>query len=183
MRQTGGTTASFRADGNRNRPAQAVFPAHLPGPDGGVRRAVRGGRLSAAQADRDRVHVQSGAQRPDHPGAGNRRGAGVSAGAAALSGNRLGEPFPPGRSRSCGQAAAGAAGADGGDPGQPHRTHGDFGADDARHSRFDRHPSRRGARHFALHDWSAGVPRAARHVLGPDRDGGLGRRCHPGTEA
>ena len=50
---------------------------------------------------------------------------------------------------------------------------------DARHPRFDRHPARRGARHVALHDRPAGLPRPARHVLGPDRDRRLGRRRHP----
>ena len=47
---------------------------------------------------------------------------------------------------------------------------------------FDRHPPRRSARHLALHDGFAGVPRAPRHVLGPDPDGGLGRRRHPGAQ-
>ena len=104
-------------------------------------------------------------------------------GDAALSGDRLGQQFPPRRSRPRGRAAAGAAGADGGDPRQPRRPHGDVGAIDARHSRLDRHPPRRGARHLALHDRPAGVPRPARHLLGPDRDGQLGRRRHPGAES
>ena len=47
---------------------------------------------------------------------------------------------------------------------------------DARHARFDRHPARRGARHLALHDRAADLPRPARHVLGPDRDRRLGRQ-------
>ena len=34
----------------------------------------------------------------------------------------------------------------------------------------------------ALHDRPAGVPRPARHLLGPDRDRRLGRQGHPGPE-
>ncbi len=43
---------------------------------------------------------------------------------------------------------------------------------------FDRHPPRRSARHLPLYDGSAGLPRPARHVLGPDRHGRLGRQRH-----
>ena len=41
---------------------------------------------------------------------------------------------------------------------------------------FDRHAARRGPRHFPLHDRPFGVPRPARHVLGPDRNRRLGRQ-------
>ena len=44
------------------------------------------------------------------------------------------------------------------------------------HPRLDRHPARRGARNFPLHDRAADLPRPARHVLGPDRNRQLGRR-------
>ena len=43
-------------------------------------------------------------------------------------------------------------------------------------------PPRRGARHLALHDRPAGVPRPARHLLGPDRDGHLGPRRDRGPQ-
>ena len=65
---------------------------------------------------------------------------------------------------------------DGGPAARPHRPHGDLLADDARHPRFDRGPARRGPRHVALHDRPAGLPRPARHLLGPDRDRRLGRQ-------
>ena len=44
-------------------------------------------------------------------------------------------------------------------------------------------PARRGARHFPLSDRPAGLPRPARHVLGPDRDGRLGRQHHQRPES
>ena len=67
-------------------------------------------------------------------------------------------------------------GADGRHSARPHRPHDDLVADHAQHSGFDRDPARRGARDFALHDGPAHLPRPARHVLGPDRDGRLGRQ-------
>ena len=47
---------------------------------------------------------------------------------------------------------------------------------------LDRDPPRRGARHVALYDRPLGVSRTARHVLGPDRNGRLGRQCDPKSE-
>ena len=142
----------LQAHGKRTRSAQAVVAPHLPVADAGVRRARRPGHLPAAQADRGGVHGQSGPQLGDHFRPAHRHRALPAPGDPTLSRDRLGQQFPPGRSRPRGRAAAGAAGADGGDPRQPHRPHGDVGAIDARHSQFDRHPARRGARHLALHD-------------------------------
>ena len=51
---------------------------------------------------------------------------------------------------------------------------------DAHHAGFDRHPPRREPRHLALPDRPFGVPRPARHVLGPARHDRLDRRDHPG---
>ena len=69
------------------------------------------------------------------------------------------------------------AGADGGDPRRrAHRADDDLAADHAASAGFDRHPARRGPRHLPLHDRPAGVPRPARHLLGPDRDRRLGRQ-------
>ena len=85
---------------------------------------------------------------------------------------RLADPGPRGR------PAAGAAGADGGDPRRPRIGRMAMSAQLMRGiSRFDRHPPRRGARHLPLHDRPSGVPRPARHLLGPDRDRRLGRRA------
>ena len=124
-----------------------------------------------------RVLRQSGPQRADRRGAADRHHPVVPPGDPALSGGRLGQQFPHRRSRARGRAAADAAGADGGDPGRrAHRADDDLAADHAASAGFDRDAARRGARHLPLHDRPAGVPRPARHLLGPDRDRRLGRQ-------
>src|ERR1700738_5019871 len=55
-------------------------------------------------------------------------------------------------------------------------TNDDLAADHAASARLHRHPARRGPRHFPLHDRPVGVSRAARHLLGPDRNRRLGRQ-------
>ena len=125
---------------------------------------------------KDGILRQSRAQRPDHRRAAGRHPALLPPGAEAVSRDRLGQQLPARRSRPCGRARAGAARADGGDPARPRRPHGDVLADHAQPDGFDREPSRRGARHVALHDRPPGLPRPARHLLGPDRDRRLGRQ-------
>ena len=97
----------------------------------------------------------------------------------AVSRSGLGQRLPQRRSEACREAGAQIAGADGGDARRrAGRSRRHLGADHARLSQLAGDAARRGARHFALSHRAFGVPRSARHVLGPDRDRGFGRHHH-----
>ena len=122
------------------------------------------------------------AQRPDHRRAADRHPAGIPPGACGCFPRSPGSTASGSPTRPCGRARAGAARADGGDPARPRRPHGDVVADHAQPDGFDREPARRSARHVALHDRPPGLPRPARHLLGPDRDRRLGRQGDRGPQ-
>ena len=117
---------------------------------------------------------QSRPQRPDRRRAGRRHPAGLHAGRPAVSRSALGQ-FLPRRLR---RHRTGAAGADEG-AARPLVDDGAVDQLDAHHARFHRHPPRRKPRHLALSRRPAGLPRPARHLLGPARHDRLDRRHHP----
>ena len=109
----------------------------------------------------------------------------LPAGVAALSRDPLGQRLPHRRSGPRHLAPPGPAVADGHHAARPHRLAVAVGHLHALDHGFDRLQARRGARHRPLSGRPAGVPRPARHLLGPARHHPVGRQDdqrarHPG---
>ena len=102
----------------------------------------------------------------------------LPAGAAALSRDPLGQRLPHRRPGPRHLAPPGPAGADGDHAARPHRLAVAVGHLHALDHGLDRLAARRGARHRPLSGRPAGVPRPARHLLGPARHHPVGRQGH-----
>ena len=102
----------------------------------------------------------------------------LPAGAAALSRDPLGQRLSHRRSGPRHLAPPGPAVADGHHAARPHRLAVAVGHLHALDHGFDRRAARRGARHRPLSGRPAGVPRPARHLLGPARHHPVGRQDH-----
>ena len=167
--ESGGPVQTFLAP-------ELVDAGHVPVAHVRVPGAGRPARRRAAAPALGRHAEQPGAQFPHLLRAAGRRPLRLPAGLAPLPRDPLGQRLPHRRPWARHLAPPGAAGADGHHAARPHRLAVAVGHLHALDHGLDRLAARRGARHRPLPGRPAGVPRPARHLLGPARHHPVGRQ-------